>query len=347
MQPTQTSQRDFVTAILDIAKGLEPAIAAAWLAALQEVKDMATLTQLANSLRAGDVYAVYNVYRPEAVQGRLQGFSLALADSYTTAGKKLDAYQPTIKPKIVGRAGVNYRPGQIAPDYLFEVRFNQLNPRLVDVASKWHAELVRELSNEVRAGVEESIRRMTLEGKNPLATAREIRENLGLTAKQQQAVANYRKALENLDKNALERKLRDRRFDPRIDRAIRDNKALPSEVIDKYVERYRQKMVKQRAETIARTEALRNTNMANQHTWENAVEEGVVAPEQVRRKWINTKDGRTRDAHISIPQLNKEGRGLREAFISPLGPIMYPHDPAARAANTVNCRCTLFYRIDF
>jgi hypothetical protein len=43
-------------------------------------------------------------------------------------------------------------------------------------------------------------------------------------------------------------------------------------------------------------------------------------------------------------ELDGDEVGLNEPFDSEDGPIMYPGDPSASAAMTINCRCTLIYR---
>lgn len=60
----------------------------------------------------------------------------------------------------------------------------------------------------------------------------------------------------------------------------------------------------------------------------------------VKKKWLATLDGRTRDAH---GKLDGQVVEVDKPFKSDLGPIMYPGDPTANPANVYNCRCTLTY----
>ena len=59
---------------------------------------------------------------------------------------------------------------------------------------------------------------------------------------------------------------------------------------------------------------------------------------KVRKQWLATLDGRTRDAHR---MLDGQEQDVDKPFQSELGPIMYPGDPAAAPGNVYNCRCTL------
>jgi SPP1 gp7 family putative phage head morphogenesis protein len=61
---------------------------------------------------------------------------------------------------------------------------------------------------------------------------------------------------------------------------------------------------------------------------------------KVKKKWLATLDGRTRDAHRN---LDGQVQDVDDPFQSDLGPIEYPGDFHAHPANTWNCRCTLIY----
>ena len=59
---------------------------------------------------------------------------------------------------------------------------------------------------------------------------------------------------------------------------------------------------------------------------------------KVRKRWVATKDGRTRHAH---QKLDGQTVDWDESFTSELGEIRFPGDPRAKPALTYNCRCTL------
>lgn len=144
---------------------------------------------------------------------------------------------------------------------------------------------------------------------------------------------------------ALERKLRDRRFDGTVRRAVREGQRLSPAQIDRMVDRYRDRYIKYRSEVIARTEAIRAVQGGQQALLESYVADGRIARQQIRRFWHYSHDGRTRSSHRAIPGMNQEGVGMEEAFKTPLGPLKFPGDPNGRAENTINCRCTAFPRI--
>ena len=59
---------------------------------------------------------------------------------------------------------------------------------------------------------------------------------------------------------------------------------------------------------------------------------------KVRKRWVATKDGRTRHAH---QHLDGQTVDWDKSFISELGKIRFPGDPRAKPANVYNCRCTV------
>lgn len=86
----------------------------------------------------------------------------------------------------------------------------------------------------------------------------------------------------------------------------------------------------------ARTAMTGAQNAGRIETMERAQEMGI----HVRKQWLATLDGRTRDAHRL---LDGQEQDIDKPFKSGLGDIMYPGDPGASAANVYNCRCTLIH----
>jgi len=309
-------------ALLAIAESKQVYLQRAYIEAIGRVRDLMTLQELENALLNGDLYAIQRAYGSENVQPMLAGFKDALTNTYAFAGGKLASEIPTTS-----------------------VYFNQVNPRLVEVVNQWSNTLI---TNETQATIQsigKSLGQATIQGINPKTAAVRFRGRIGLTDAQQSYLANYERQLRTNDPRALDRALRDKRQDAGTLKAIRNNTPMSEADVQKRVQRYEERMLKYRAETIARTESLRMTNMANQHIYDNAVEEGSIQAADYRRFWVNTKDTRTRDAHVSLPSMNPLGVALNEPFKSTLGNIMYPHDPNASAGNTVNCRCTLVYKL--
>lgn len=219
--------------------------------------------------------------------------------------------------------------------------FSQTNPEAIGFLRNYEMSLIREMTSDTLANVRQIVLDGVTAGAHPFDIARDIRQHIGLTERQAQAVRNYRRLLEGGDGQALQRQLRDRRFDGSVRRHVAGSRALSGEQIDKLVERYSQRYLKHRAETIARTEAKRSLGAGNQLLWNQAVAAGKVAEADVTKTWITVGDHKVRPFH---QELNKNVVGLNAPFTCSGGEIMYPGDPSADPGMTINCRCACVYR---
>ena len=230
--------------------------------------------------------------------------------------------------------------GAITAPYLFSIAA----PYTADYIREYTGRDIVEMTETTVRAIRQTIERDESRGINPRDVARHFRENIGLTPSQEQAVSNYRDALENMDRAALQRKLRDARFDPSVLRAIETGQRLPRDKIDKLVDAYRRRSIKSRSETIARTEQLRAVAVGQRQSMLQASQQGKISP-RLRRFWIYTHDGR-RDAslaHRPYQGLNPDGVKLDEQYLTqPPGRVEYldmPKDPNGSGANIINCRC--------
>ena len=93
-------------------------------------------------------------------------------------------------------------------------------------------------------------------------------------------------------------------------------------------------MNRESAVRTARTAVTGAQNAGRMDSYEAAAGMGI----KVRKRWVATKDGRTRHAH---QKLDGQTVDWDEPFSSELGKIRFPGDPQAKPANVYNCRCTL------
>lgn len=200
-------------------------------------------------------------------------------------------------------------------------------------------DFIAEFSDSQREAVRRALIRALREGKGTQSVARAFRNAIGLTAYQQDAVDSYRDLLERNSAAALDRALRDRRYDPGLERALAADEPLSDARIDAMVDRYSARYLAMRAETIARTETTRVLNTARQETTEKVIEESGIPEDEVVRTWAATDDARTRDTHAAM---DGQERGLNEPFESPSGALLkFPGDPDAPPEETINCRCAV------
>lgn len=223
------------------------------------------------------------------------------------------------------------------------VSFDQVNERAVNQLRASRLNLIREIStaqqDTFRSVLSDGISR----GINPRQQAREMIESVGLTRRQVEAVQNYRRLLENGSTDALRRELRDRRFDRTVARAIKEKDVLSKDQIDRMVNRYSERYVRFRAETIARTESLRAVHEGSDLMFEQAIEDGSVASENIERTWNRANDDRVRDTHDTM---QGQKRAWNEPFETGGGVLlMRPGDSSAPAEEVIQCRCRVSTRI--
>lgn len=221
------------------------------------------------------------------------------------------------------------------------IGFDRVNDRAVKAIRENRLELIRNFTEEQIKVTRQALIEGTERGLNPREQARHFRKSIGLTAKQQQAVHNYRKHLENMSYEALNRELRDKRFDRTVERSIETKEPLSKAQINKMVDRYRDRYIKYRSEVIARTEALRGVHQGTEEAYAQAIDQGVLDPNKLIRKWIAARDERTRVSHR---KLNGDTAHFGEVFHGFNGDLRYPGDPLAPGSETIQCRCSLTTR---
>jgi hypothetical protein len=228
------------------------------------------------------------------------------------------------------------------------ISFDPTNPRAAATAQELAYNFIREVTDEQRDVVRTALANALAEGKHPKTAARDIADSIGLTAKQQQAVMNYRTSLENGSKSALDRALRDKRFDPTVKRARATDTPLTPEQIDRMVDRYRERYIDYRADTIALTESTAATSAANHEAMYQTIEAADIDPDTgIEKRWNSTLDGRTRPSHVYLGARGGQVvLGMDGLFTSGLGnKLMYPGDKRAPVEDVARCRCVCSYRI--
>jgi len=325
-----------------------PMVAREFQQAIERVKGNVDWTEVESMIDEGRVTEALETVVHAAEAEGLAGLDslyrdLLIAAGTATAGFILERLirrgEPVPLPPLTLDAPVFSAP-LVAPTSL-NISFDVTPTEVTQSIRTQQLDRIVDISEQTRDAIRIALTRGIDAGDNPKRIAVEIRQSLGLTDRMEQAILNYQTALENGDLSALRRALRDRRFDSSV-----ENQKLTPEKIERMVQRYRERYLKYRSEMIARTETARAISTGQHLMWSQAIQKGIVREDQILRKWIYTQDGKTRHAHISIPGMNeKEGVGFAEPFQSPLGPIMFPGDPNATAANTINCRCSTFYRL--
>jgi len=181
---------------------------------------------------------------------------------------------------------------------------NVTNPAAI-TASRQAARLVTNVSSETRSAIQQIVTRAFQEGIPPRQVQQLIRPLIGLTERQAKAVMRYR-------------------FETLVKRGLAPDK------IATLADKYAAKLLKQRAELIARTEVIKASVDGQQAIWQQMQSQGVLPP-QARQSWIVTFDDRLCS---TCRPMDGRTAGIGGTFVTPrgtsTGPPLHP-----------GCRCSI------
>jgi F like protein len=288
---------------------------------VNSTQNPAVLSQIETAIRDGRIADALNIVDTYAVR-----FADNVVSQVSAIG--MQEAEALAEQSGLARAGV-------------AVSFNPTSPEVVAAVNRNRLEFIQNLTTDQRLTVNAALMQAARDGAGPEEAARAMRDSIGLTSYQQQMVVNYRRALESNSRDALDRVLRDRRYDRGFENAIEAGEVLPEARIDTMVDRYRQRLLQLRGETIARTEALRVGETTRNISVYQAADRAGTPYSQVVKQWMATRDKRTRETHAAM---DGQARLLEDNFDSPSGAALaHPGDSDAPAEEIISCRCTTAY----
>lgn len=245
--PAPVAKGDMTFLLLQrIAENMEPAMRAVFMAAVERVRGTTAAAAFEQALLSGNIAAAEAAIPFIEFETELAVSRNVLRSAIQTAGEAAaEALSTSMGTPIT---------------------FNSSNAAAVEWANRHSAQLVREISDETRAAIRETIGRVIESGKASRQLAKDIiKTNLGLTRQQSLAVDNFRSRLEAQNFGA--------------------------EVVERRVAKYAAAQLKRRATLIARTETIRAANMGQQLLWEQGMRDGNI-PADARKVWVVTEDDR-------------------------------------------------------
>lgn len=317
----------------------EPVLRRAFLDSIFQLRDAAQLDQIVRMLENGDVPGAIRAVGLDPVAFR--PFDKSIADAFEAGGNFTSKALPIVRD---------------AAGFKTVFQFAIRNPAAENWLRDHSSTMVRDILDDQREMIRNFLRNGLEKGANPRTSALDLvgrigtsgrREGgaIGLTDSQEKFVRNYADELAGDNpRQALARKLRDKRFDRTVEKAAREGKPIPADLQAKMVRNMRNNALRNRAEMIARSETIRALHVAQDQALDQAVASGAIKPETITVTWRSAHDKRVRDAHRAL-----DGNSVRKGgvFQSSLGPIRFPGDPNASAANVIGCRCWLEPSVDF
>lgn len=295
------------------AAAAQPEFARAILQAFSVIRDRLTDAELERAIALGGVERLVAVVMEQAMHEAV--------------------YQP-LRERMRGNLNrsVRYfardlpRGGRI--DGQLAVGFDILSPKVIEGVRGLESRVITTLRENVRESVRAYVENGLRDGASPKAVARQIRSIIGLAPNQEEAVRNFRLALEGNGRNPLDYKLRDRRFDALIRKGD-----LSPEKIDRMVDAYRRKMLAFNANTNATTAALDAQKLAQRMAWQDAQAKGIVGAGDLVKVWRGVMDDRERDEHVAM-------EGETVPFDAP-----FSNGEMTPGESTYNCRCVAIVKV--
>jgi hypothetical protein len=292
-----------------IAKRFEPAVAKAFLDAVQKLIDQIDDAALLSAIAGGNADVIAAAV---ASGGTLH--------SLLEAGDIERAFRHTAQ--ATGRATADVLSSVTGLSADFAV----FHPNVVLYARTQAGTLIVNIADDVREAIRIVLAIGQTQGLTTVQQARAIREVVGLPPNWAAAPSN------------LAQELREGRFTPTrrmsaVDKARIRSRIARGTVDEAFIaemqSKYTLSLRNRRALNIARTETLRSSHAGQREEWRQATQQGVL-PSTTRRVWIVTPDDRLE--HWMVPGMNEGGRGLDELFETPEGAVLNP-------PSRPNCRC--------
>lgn len=227
-------------------------------------------------------------------------------------------------------------------------------------AQEWLRQLSSTRIQGIRDDTLEAVRNALVSGREQGMGSREIatmivgrrvgnrREGgiLGLTAQVADSIMAGREKLASGDPKLmaeyLELKLRDRRYDRAIRKAIKEGRAITGKELEAILEAHKSKALAYRGKVIAKSETFSALEAGRREAVRQALENPQVAG--ATKRWQHNLSQEPRLDHISMGQA--PAREFDAPFVMADGAVMqYAHDPAGGPANNAGCRCITVYRI--
>lgn len=322
----------------------EPTIRMAWLGAITAIRLDIVLKRIIERLEKGDVAgAVRDLGIEDGVFAR---FEIALRQAYDAGGIATVSAMPSLRDPLGNRIVFSWGVRNLAGE----------------AALREHAaNLVTGMTQDMREGLRGILAQNLAEGASPhkaalnavgrinRATGRREGGLLGLTSQQMRTAEWIRQAMRDGDAEKMRQylglKLRDKRFDQSVLKALRDGIGLSEEVASRIFARYSDRALDYRGKVIARHETMMALDKARDDAFRQQIDDGKVEAQDITKIWHHTARKNERVEH---KQMQGQTVPFDQPFVAPDGTqLQYPRDPNAPASHTLNCFCRVEIKIDY
>lgn len=300
-----------------------PEMADVFLAAIIDAKSSINLNDLAEAIERNDIFGIVEILQIN--EKTLFPVTEVQREAFIAGGQSTADFFPT--QAIFG--------------------FNGGNPSAVAWLAENSGTMITQLSEDVLPIVQETLSDARQKGQGARKTALDLigRRNpntkkreggvLGLNAPQARAVRTMRKQLESLDKDYFKKKLRDKRFDKMVAKAIESGEPLTTTQINRIVSRYEDRQLRFRAENVARYETNASLTAGQFNGFQQMLRDGLIDGIDKEWKW---NAGGQETPRLMHQAMSGTVIDFEEDFIFDDGVAMaHPHDERGGPKHNMNC----------
>lgn len=236
----------------------EKIVKAGFLEAVEKSRDSVNMSELSQAILIGDEFIAYQATNVDNFENELlDTLTIEVQNAFKAGVDSALKELPESKKTMVSIV-------------LAKQELSFTNTAAQEYFDAVGAALITNISEQTRIAIRQIIRDAIANNLPVSTVAKTIREIVGLNSIQERAIARQRQAL--------------------------TEKGVKQSVIEATIARRIKKMIKTRAETIARTETGRAVGAGRQQMWDEMVSEGVAEPDTLK-KWNTSRDERVGEDH--------------------------------------------------
>lgn len=268
-QPARYTQDQTWRALQRLADSHTPGVRRRFLAAVRELRAGIPLAELEAALLRRDTEALMQLLPWDDYAAALAQIPEAMATAAAAAHPvTVRAAVATLaaagEPAVLAALELTAGSGA-AQSTSLGIRFDLTSPHVREAIAQRAGARITEVAAETQRAVRDVVQRSYDAGVHPRQAAREIQRLVGLTRRQADSVGKLRAALEHPKEGAPK---------------------LTQKQVDRRVDQYAARLVKERAETIARTESITAMAEGAQAGWEDLVAQGMLDPAAWEQEWL-------------------------------------------------------------
>lgn len=309
----------------ELVEAWEPKVRAAFLAAVYDLRASIDINALTARLEAGDVHGAMETLGIKPA--RFRGLEIALIGAFEASA----VWATDFIVKTTRFRALVFDIREFQTDFWLRSHTREVVEAIVQDQREMASSIIRDGLGTIQP------RALAFEivGKRHPMTGRRENAFLGLTNQQAGWVRNYESEIGGAtpSRAALDRKLRDKRWDRSVEAAIRDKRPISAATQEKMAAAYKNRALRSRADLIASKEADQAAIKGQDDAYRQAQASGALDGFGVRRFWATVGDDHVRPTHRAVPGMNPNGVAFDQPFQTPKGPAMNPgwdFDPGCR-----------------